>query len=1099
MESLPARQRQSHREKQHCTTIDSPSAAAAISISLKSSAAIADGSSPVHQQPKETNPALLDHDGDVNTALITPIKATEQQKQGKRKQLQLQLALVHKPERGKNVRTKSTVVLKKKATEIAQEGVRTKPCSGAPLKWPPVSSVKSLPPLAGRMADLVKEDTDIGFTKNNTIEFEVNQECTSIALVPSGRLAIAGFTDGTLRLFDLTGTFARDKNDPRNPTSLDSFEFDDDASTDASEDEMSPKRGRRSINGEVCSHVNQRFGVVACQIHARGVHTSLLMDVAVSEDGLYAFGGVQRGSVELVAVHLGEVENYLDEKFPGEGGTRNRQEHEKQPEDSIVGLLDLVRVDRHADAKLKGFGAVARLWNGWERARGGDRPEYLLFTGKGIKNIHIWSFKPSRLENGEEEESIWTCLYDTQTNGTSICQLYFRHNARGLQGISKSDDQKLRVWDLSWEEKRVAKGLTGKDRPKRPDYVDVTSTDTTVGVCGNYAFALSAASEAIINLIPLDAEDVSSPFNVTELALPMTDGAVDNAVANRTSRSGRQQRGELKSVVNVCGLVYDSSHALLNLSDGSMVHFSHDESGHPVLVPCSPSLSKTSIDPGIQCMSFGMPVAPNQNKKMCIARVGAEGLVTLAVSSYNENASRGALMLRALPVGGHSHNANKSFKFWGFNGLKRKRRLSSLRILVAKNKSEINTGELTPSMNVIPLQRSPVLEEKVYNGRQPPATPMLEAKVTHLKKPVATVMPTPKETCAITLSRPTTPSVVNTTTTLQVSHNSDKSLVKRIPTLFHEPTKPESMDYQLETLVDQCVKDALDTPAKLNESDVEKSPNKDLESDKILMTPKESPEPLVKKQKFLNTSESDTRRGSVTSVEKAAPATPRKVPRKKTWSSPRRTSPSNDFNEPVTEGMSPTPPVDIINVHHLGVTLFERKEEPELPESCFHPKQRPMLLAEKCTHDTVSTRLIAFDSKESPHQSMEISSNPTLAKHDSERRKLAAKHRAEHEMLRRQVLNTIRYVISTWDIELNSNRSYTSVLESTKRWFDDALSDHQQTLTDMMDRQILEAESLAARQTLELIGRRAPTLQVSFPFPEVFEQARTELLSHFKV
>ena len=39
------------------------------------------------------------------------------------------------------------------------------------------------------------------------------------------------------------------------------------------------------------------------------------MDVAVSEDGLYAFGGVQRGSVELAVVYLGDVEGYLDERL----------------------------------------------------------------------------------------------------------------------------------------------------------------------------------------------------------------------------------------------------------------------------------------------------------------------------------------------------------------------------------------------------------------------------------------------------------------------------------------------------------------------------------------------------------------------------------------------------------------------------------------------------------------------------------------------------------------------------------------------------------------------------------------------------------------
>ena len=220
---------------------------------------------------------------------------------------------------------------------------------------------------------------------------------TSIGLVPSGRLAVAGFTDGTLRLFDLTGHFAKDKNHPQTSssssggrgvakdimTSTDEDLFDDDASTTSSsfqEEEEDSRNTSFKSKAIVDSHSNQRYGAVACQIHARGVHTSLLMDVAISEDGLYAFGGVQRGSVELVAVYLGDVENYFDE----------RSTSGKQPSSGTVekvpGLLDLIHVDRHADAKLKGFGACTRLWNGWERARNGvERPEYLLFTGKGIK------------------------------------------------------------------------------------------------------------------------------------------------------------------------------------------------------------------------------------------------------------------------------------------------------------------------------------------------------------------------------------------------------------------------------------------------------------------------------------------------------------------------------------------------------------------------------------------------------------------------------------------------------------------------------------------------------------------------------------------
>ena len=94
--------------------------------------------------------------------------------------------------------------------------------------------------------------------------------------------------------------------------SIDSAPDDDDEEDDI--DEFTTNR--RNANA-LCveSRLNRRYGAVACQVHARGVHTSLLMDVAVSEDGLYAFGGVQRGSVELAAVYLGDVEGYLDERF----------------------------------------------------------------------------------------------------------------------------------------------------------------------------------------------------------------------------------------------------------------------------------------------------------------------------------------------------------------------------------------------------------------------------------------------------------------------------------------------------------------------------------------------------------------------------------------------------------------------------------------------------------------------------------------------------------------------------------------------------------------------------------------------------------------
>ena len=109
----------------------------------------------IADSPTQANVHMLEVDP---SALITPIKPNEQQLRAKKKQLQLQLAIVNND---------SSTTVKKPAKKAEAAAV----AAGKPLKWPPVSSAKSLPPLAGRMADLTKSG------KRNTIEFEVNQEC----------------------------------------------------------------------------------------------------------------------------------------------------------------------------------------------------------------------------------------------------------------------------------------------------------------------------------------------------------------------------------------------------------------------------------------------------------------------------------------------------------------------------------------------------------------------------------------------------------------------------------------------------------------------------------------------------------------------------------------------------------------------------------------------------------------------------------------------------------------------------------------------------------------------------------------------------------
>jgi hypothetical protein len=216
-------------------------------------------------------------------------------------------------------------------------------------------------------------DSSKKYSKPSKISFPINEECTSLTLSPSGRTVIAGFTDGTLRLFDTTGRLWQPASDSKN-SSLGNDPIQSemnnlfDSDSDGDEDSSSKHTAHRAKQRMVASKSFQNYGAVACQILARGVITSLLMDVSCCEDGKYAFGGVLRGSTELVAVDLSLLEKYHDVYLDDD---RNEQGLKTD-------ILDLIKVHRHSDAKFKGFGACIRLKNT-------SRVEYRLFTGKGIK------------------------------------------------------------------------------------------------------------------------------------------------------------------------------------------------------------------------------------------------------------------------------------------------------------------------------------------------------------------------------------------------------------------------------------------------------------------------------------------------------------------------------------------------------------------------------------------------------------------------------------------------------------------------------------------------------------------------------------------
>ena len=105
--------------------------------------------------------------------------------------------------------------------------------------WLTKDSSAHLPPLSGEF--------ELNLQKNKVC-FPISKECTSLKCSPTGRLLLAGFTDGTIRIFDLTNHYQQSSNrSSSDPISL------------------------RGSGGMVDSKQFQRFGAVACQIHAKGV------------------------------------------------------------------------------------------------------------------------------------------------------------------------------------------------------------------------------------------------------------------------------------------------------------------------------------------------------------------------------------------------------------------------------------------------------------------------------------------------------------------------------------------------------------------------------------------------------------------------------------------------------------------------------------------------------------------------------------------------------------------------------------------------------------------------------------------------------------
>ena len=170
----------------------------------------------------------------------------------------------------------------------------------------------------------------------------------------------------------------------------------------------------------------------------------------------------------------------------------------------------------------------------------------------------------------------------------------------------------------------------------------------------------------------------------------------------------------------------------------------------------------------------------------------------------------------------------------------------------------------------------------------------------------------------------------------------------------------------------------------------------------------------------------------------------------------------------------------LLSVCEKSGTPVPKKVRAEVSENNHIPLILPPSLAREISKSDLRRRAVRLN---------EMTGNPSF---EVTRMKLALEHRAAHELIRKRVLSNVDTIIRSL-----ASQS-TLAAEEARGWLEEIIQNYQDVLDDILGRQRLEAGALAACQTLSNEGQPVASLAVSFPFPEVFDQAR-ESLSSFLV
>lgn len=327
------------------------------------------------------------------------------------------------------------------------------------------------------------------------------------------------------------------------------------------------------------SHMISNKGIFLGQIRAKGLHTSLLVTVMISDDCRFGFAGVSKGSMEMLAFDISRLPVWSS--CPGAASFGNTL--------SKSSLTELISLYRHLDPKLRGFGAVISM----QDAASPGIMKYRLACGRGIKNVHIFDFCPRNADG----TTSWQCIYDVASNGNTLESLRFRRG--GMEVVSKSVGANLRLWDMSAYE---------RDPQAKMTFEDIPNTQDVRCLVDDYAFAGTYEFTSLTLCSPSTRETIELPDKISDDML--NESQTGDANTSASSRKRRQFR-QINSMVGT----QDGRHVLSICTDGGVLYLcqriqntSSSSSSSSSLSSSSSSLSSsTSSSASAESSECAMP------------------------------------------------------------------------------------------------------------------------------------------------------------------------------------------------------------------------------------------------------------------------------------------------------------------------------------------------------------------------------------------------------------------------------------------------------------------------------------------------------------